>query len=521
MCGLFYCLKKGKTMPIREVTLKGGRKGYRWGAHGKIYPTREQAEKQAAAAFSNGYTGDVGIAFERLSLDKAMSVRTIDQNGYLRVQANPLTKSQVVPYYGHEIVDAEEHGLEPDQIYYVYRPAAELEKALHAFDGVPLLMQHQQDSAENPLKDLRVGSIGTSPEFDGVYLRNALIVTDQEAIDAINNGSLKEISAGYYYTPKWESGEFEGNHYDLIQTDIRGNHISLVESGRAGKDCAVMDSNPIKPIKVQKIMQLTRKQVAVRATLAAYLKPRLTMDAVPADLTKLVGSYKKPSTLVKAVVRQYGSKIAQDMDIEPEELAELMEAAEQVVEPEEKGAVDPDETIYDEDNVSESLKAMLEGKVPDEVLAKVLACVAAPTGDEDLTDQEKADKEKADKEKADAEEAAKKKKEGEPAMDANTIKLQARTEAQAHFRNLNEAGRKVRDLVGEVDVMAFDSAEDIYGHALKQKGIKIAQYDKSAYKGMVDMLSANQPATKPAPVMDASLDTFEGPFKGLGNININ
>ena len=519
MCGLFYCLKKGKTMPIREITLKGGRKGYRWGAHGKIYPTREQAEKQAAAAFSNGYTGDVGITFERLSLDRAMSVRTIDQNGYLRVQANPLTKSQVVPYYGHEIVDAADHGLESDQIYYVYRPAEELEKALHAFDGVPLLMQHQQDSAEKPLKDLRVGSIGTSPEFYGVYLRNALIVTDQEAIDAINDGSLKEISAGYYYTPKWESGEFEGVHYDLIQTDIRGNHISLVESGRAGKDCAVMDSKPTQLKKVLKPMQLTRKQVALRATLAAYLKPRLTMDAAPADLTKLVGSYKKPSTLAKAVVRQYGSKIAQDMEIEPEELAELMEAAEEVVEPEEKGVVDPDDTIFDEDNVSESLKAMLEGKVPDEVLAKVLACLAEPTGDEDLTEEEKAAKKKAEEE-AEAEAAAKKKKEGEPAMDANTIKLQARTEAQAHFRNLNEAGRKVRDLVGEVDVMAFDSAEDIYGHALKAKGVKIGQYDKSAYKGMVDMLAANKPAA-PAITHDSSPDTFEGQFAGLGNIKIN
>ncbi len=37
-------------MPIRKV--KGG---YQWGKGGKVYPTREQAEKQAAAAYASGY----------------------------------------------------------------------------------------------------------------------------------------------------------------------------------------------------------------------------------------------------------------------------------------------------------------------------------------------------------------------------------------------------------------------------------------------------------------------------------
>lgn len=40
-------------MPIKKV--KGG---YQWGNHGKIYPTRKQADKQAQAAFANGYEED-------------------------------------------------------------------------------------------------------------------------------------------------------------------------------------------------------------------------------------------------------------------------------------------------------------------------------------------------------------------------------------------------------------------------------------------------------------------------------
>ena len=39
-------------MPIRKV--KGG---YKWGGHGKVYKSREGAERQARAAYAHGYKG--------------------------------------------------------------------------------------------------------------------------------------------------------------------------------------------------------------------------------------------------------------------------------------------------------------------------------------------------------------------------------------------------------------------------------------------------------------------------------
>ena len=42
-------------MPIKRCSLKTGKKGYKWGDKGKCYPTRSQAEKQAAAAHASGY----------------------------------------------------------------------------------------------------------------------------------------------------------------------------------------------------------------------------------------------------------------------------------------------------------------------------------------------------------------------------------------------------------------------------------------------------------------------------------
>ncbi|HFQ6936206.1 TPA: DUF2213 domain-containing protein [Klebsiella variicola] len=439
------------------------------------------------------------------------SRRRIDENGYLHVTQTHLTKEQVAPYYGREIPGWEALELDPDRVYYGYRSGEELEKAKDTFNGMPLLIIHKQDSAHSPLKEERVGSIGTTPVWSPPYLDNALSVTDQSAIDAINDESLKEISCGYFFEPDFTPGEFNGIPYDFVMRNLRGNHVALVKEGRAGPEVSVHDGMPSQLKKVQS-MQLTKKQALVMGNLAAYLKPRLAQDAAPADLAKLVTSYKKPGNLVKAVVRQYGNQLAQDMDIEPEELAELMEAAEAVPESVVDNEADPmgqeDDTIFDEENPLESIKAILGGKVPDDILEKVAAVFARPTGDEDPEDKKE-------------EKAEEKEEKKEAAMDANTIKHQARVEAQAHFRSLSEAGRAVRELVGELDVMAFDSAEDIYGHALKQKGVNIKNYDKAAYKGMVDIMAASKPATNPAPAFDsASATSFDGQFAGLKNIKI-
>ena len=35
--------------------------GWQWGSHGKVYPSREGAERQAAAAHAHGFTGDAAV----------------------------------------------------------------------------------------------------------------------------------------------------------------------------------------------------------------------------------------------------------------------------------------------------------------------------------------------------------------------------------------------------------------------------------------------------------------------------
>ena len=46
---------------------------------------------------------------------------------------------------------------------------------------------------------------------------------------------LKELSLGYNLTLDETPGEWNGQHYDAIQRDIRINHLALGREARAGE----------------------------------------------------------------------------------------------------------------------------------------------------------------------------------------------------------------------------------------------------------------------------------------------
>jgi len=83
-------------------------------------------------------------------------------------------------------------------------------------------------------------------------------------------------------------------------------------------------------------------------------------------------------------------------------------------------------------------------------------------------------------------------------MDADAIRAEAREEALADFKARETARKAVRKMVGDVDVFAFDSAEDIYKFACEKSGMdlnEIVSY-KDAFRGLT--------ATKSKLALDAS-----------------
>lgn len=348
---------------------------------------------------------------ETLALDAqivAESVRKRDKNNYLHVATSRLTQEQVAPYYGREIPRWKEKDLDPERIYYGYRAPDELEKAVDTFNGVPLLIQHKFDSAENPNTELRVGTVGTSAKWEAPYITNALSVWNEDAIQAIENGSLRDLSCGYRYDPDFTPGKTpDGVAYDFVMRNIACNHVALVRDGRA-PDCYVEDSLP---------------------------QGMTEMD----DKNKVSGACDDFTEFARKVIESANVGLA------PEKIDALVRAFAEA------------HANFEQERAAQA-KQDVDGTRDEEPAPKE----AEVTGDEDET------KETSDPKEAQDEETEEKKDETQGAQDAAIIARTVRSQIKAQY----QAAADVKDAIGAVEPMAFDSADDIYMHAIRQMGFK-------------------------------------------------
>ncbi len=358
------------------------------------------------------------------------SARSYDKDGRLHVAVSNISKATVNPYYGSEIPNHQQLGLEPKKVYYLLRDPEELEKAVHTFNNLPLLSKHIPVSADEPQKDVIVGTTGSDAKFEDGYLKCSLAVWDSEAIAGIESGEQMELSSAYRYTADMTAGEFEGRHYDGVMRDIVGNHVALVDVGRAGRDVVVSDADPFCERNVMKLKKGAQERIK------SVLEPLMAQDAElsPDELLQVIGSL---------------TNEVQTAEDDGEELPP--EDAEEV-------GTDEDETAEDEDVESES----------EEVAA-----------DEDETNES----EQTQEQPAQAQDRAMMK----IAMDKAIAKAVAaeRKRAQA----LAQAQRDVAHLVGDV---AMDSAEDVYKFALEQHGVDVAGVHPSAYRAMVGLIGKSK-----------------------------
>ena len=167
-----------------------------------------------------------------LIFDTKNSNREKDANGFLHVKNCHCTKVQIAQYLGSEI----SNDLIPDKVYNVFRPEEELKKAetIQSLNGVPLQLEHHDDTAEKPAQYTRIGATGTDAVFEFPYLSNSLHFFNQKAIDLIESGEKCELSIGYDCEIHKENGEYMGQPYDFVQRNNKIQHVALVECGREG-----------------------------------------------------------------------------------------------------------------------------------------------------------------------------------------------------------------------------------------------------------------------------------------------
>lgn len=134
---------------------------------------------------------------------------------------------------------------------------------------------------------------------------------------------------------------------------------------------------------------------------------------------------------------------------------------------------------------------------------------------DDEDDEEDKDKKKTAEDEGDEEDD----KVSKTAMDS-AIRLvadSATKKAAENFRKIREAEQVVRLLIG--DVVAMDSAEDVYRTALEQSGVDIAGVHPSAYPAMVKMAISQKESSRPVIAQDsASVSEFEKAFPTAGKL---
>lgn len=480
-----------------------------------------------------------------LTFDAAPSARRIDDNGYLHVSACPISKACINPYYGREIPGAAELGLNPTGIYYGYRDPDELAKAAETFNGLPLLLEHHFDSADEPQKKHRVGATGTDTTFDAPYLRNTISVQDADAIGKIERGEFKELSCSYRYTPDFTPGEVDGVAYDFIMRDIKGNHVALVPRGRAGSDVAVADSMPAGltinntpkgELEKMAKFRITEPVQRFKQRRAKALRSVLAADAdlgIEKSETEL-GNLLKAIQVVEAQVE--GGYSPRDVGVDIDENATVDEITDKLfpgleaaakdkirafllslkgtkAEDEAAEAAAKTETAkdaegkmtfaegvkygeelekkpgerekLDKEHESEGMKKALgEDDELSEKMKDPAFRAAFEMGVKYGEKREKADPKRIDR---DHEREGKEKYLAEDALPS--ILAAERKKIEASFRERNAAAETCQAFLGrKVDPLAYDSADDIYAAALKAEGFNVSEYSPTAYKGMVDAL---------------------------------
>ena len=441
---------------------------------------------------------EVCFAFDK------QTARSFDADGRMRVRDCILSTAEVNPYRGREVVGYADLGLDPNRVYDLYRDPTELghPDTLKSFEGLPLMIKHVAQTADNPRKEYVGGSVH-NVRFDGKHLRGDLLVWDGHAIDLIESDELSDLSCGYRYVPVMRSGDADGQAYDGRMTAIRGNHVALVDDGRASgahvADAAFRDPRAPNPtLNGDNAMPFPEnEQPGAGAPPAAGAQPA---DAAPAAPE---GGGNELATIGAAL-----KQIAEQMTAQHQAILQAIQGGGAAPAPapgaqdgEPDGVRSPqgsedDETPGAEDNEE-------EGPTPraDDEHESAEDNELNPAGGENPTVR------------PNPHEGYAARGEAPPfgAMDAKSVKTAIET-AVANERKraaaVEQAKRDVRYVLG--GDIALDSASQIYREALTQIGVDVAQVAKGSERAAwqaanaASIAAAHGRTVQPAHAMDSA-----------------
>lgn len=425
-------------------------------------------------------------------LNDAGSARRKDENGFLHVADNPVSRVQVAPYYGYEIPDWQKYRLDPDRQYHFLRPADELEAMVPSIKNLPIELDHHETDAENLPKAAVIGSMGSDARFDGEFLRVSLCFTDADAIRAIESGEIRELSMSYFFDLDMTPGSHEGQPYDGVMRNLRGNHLALVTSGRCGPRVGVRDAASPQPLETD----MDKKTIALPAGLVGRL-------------LKMLGRRKTAQDADPAEIEARESELIEELkEVQALELAQQAAGEDETPPP-------PPATDDDPDGPDALVAAVMElakqAQLDDDVMEKLAELLAKLKESARPDDQPALD----GKGGCDGDPA--------PAPTPQDVKKAAQDSARAVVENMQalmDACEAVRPVLGNIRPnVARDSAADVYKQALQKMGISCAGIPSSAYAHMYKAASSQmRPGMIPAVAQDTMPEDARAQLSGLDRV---
>lgn len=162
--------------------------------------------------------------------------REQDENGFLLIKGCPISSYGIFDYSAGQL------GLpgDPNRIVKVFRPESAVSDpaAIDSFKNVPLIDDHemlsgfQGDKNTTAPEDYGIDGVLTgNVYYEAPWMRGDLKAFTRKLQAALQSGK-KDLSLGYSCDFEVKPGVFNGQPYEVVQTNMRGNHIALVEEGR-------------------------------------------------------------------------------------------------------------------------------------------------------------------------------------------------------------------------------------------------------------------------------------------------
>ena len=164
------------------------------------------------------------------------------EDGFLRCKACVLMQS-IMPYAKSELEGVPD-GFQNSSIR-MYVPIDEIaaQSALRSLEGMPIVAGDHTWMTPELVSDYSMGNVSGVPWIENDRLICNLLVTNPDAIAAIENGKIGEISGAYRAETEFSPGTFNNEAFDAVQKNILWNHIAVIPKGhgRGGAEVRILN----------------------------------------------------------------------------------------------------------------------------------------------------------------------------------------------------------------------------------------------------------------------------------------